>query len=141
MSLLAYGDVSEVVARINSETTILNTPAALAWTKDPVDAFEQEVPTCLVYPAQQFSSQSRDSPVCRQEIQLSVVCLIVTRTDVMGEVIKQIRDAILGWQVAPEYSIFKFTHQNIPYGVPLDIKGEYMWWQDTYQAEYLHRTT
>jgi len=140
LSLLAYGDVSEVVDRLNAKMTTLASPAQVAWTKDPMDEFEHNVPTVLVYPAAQFSSQTRDSPVCRQEIQLSVVCLTVCEIDGLGVVLKDQRDALLGWQVAPEYSIMKLTHQNIPYGLPLDIKGKYIWWEDTYQVEYLHRT-
>lgn len=140
MSLLSFGDVSEVVDRINEMQSTLKSPAELAWTTDPVDEFEKEVPTCLVYPAAQFSSQSRDSPTCRQETQLGVACIIITPLADLGLVVKDIREALLGWQVAPEYSILTFSHQNIPYGMPMDIKGKYVWWQELYQVEYLNRT-
>lgn len=139
-SNLVYGDVSEVIERINDVTTTLRTPAVLAWSTDPINEFDCQVPTCLVYPGQQFSTRTHDSPVCRQETSLSVVCLIVAPIADLGIVVKDIRDAIVGWQIDPYYSIMRFTHQNIPFGGTLEIKGEYIWWQDIYEAEFLQRT-
>lgn len=140
MSELVYGDITGVVNRINSRVTTLKTPAEAAWTRDPVDELDKEVPLCLVYPSTQFSSQTQDSPTCRQNIQLNVVCLIVAPVATIYKPLKDIRQALLGWQVSPEYSIMKYTHQNVPFGAPLDIKGTYMWWQDTYEVEFLQRT-
>ncbi|RLC08114.1 MAG: hypothetical protein DRI24_23865 [Deltaproteobacteria bacterium] len=140
MSMLAYGDVSEIVNRLNDQMTLLETPAQLAWSTNPLDELEFDVPTVMVYPGQQFSSQSGDSPSCRQLTSISVILLIVTPIDSIGPVVKEVHDAILGYQIAPEYGILKYTHRNYPYGVPLEIKGKFIWWQMTVEADFLHRT-
>lgn len=140
MSDLAYGDVSEVIMRLNHQMTTLSEPAQFAWTTAPIDEFECEAPTVLVYPGQQFSSQTRDSPTCRQQTFISVVLLIVTPIDKIPMVVKDAHNAVIGWQVDQAYDKFTYVQRNYPYGVPLEIKAGYMWWQMTIECGYLHRT-
>jgi len=140
MSMLAFGDVSDVVDRINAEATTLKSPAQHAWFTNPLDSFDSEIPSCVVYPNQQFSSQSRDSPVCRQLSQIGVTVLIVAPITELGVVVEDIRKALLGWQVGTNYGIMKFSHQNIPYAMPVEIKADHIWWSELYEVEYLNRT-
>jgi len=138
-SLLAYGDVSEVIARVNEKTTTLMTEAQHAWSTEPIDQFDLEAPTVLVYPGQQFSSQTQDSPTCRQQTSISVVLLIVVPIDNIAPVVQDVHNAVVGWQVAPEYDKFTYIMRNYPYGSPLEIKAGYMWWQMAIESSYLHR--
>ena len=140
MSKLAYGDVSDIVERLNTTMTTLKTRAVLAWTTDPVDEFDVVVPTILVYPGQQFSSQVGDSPVCRQRTTMDVVLLIVAPLDILATVVEDAHKSLIGYQVAPDYDQLVYTARNIPYGMPLDIKADMVWWQMTLSAGYLHRT-
>jgi len=139
MSKLAYGDVTEVIDRLNDKMTTLNTPASLAWTTDPIDELEVSIPTVLVYPGQQFSAQAGDSPVCRQQTTIDVVLLIVAPLDILASVVEDTHKAILGYQIASENGQFVYTARNVPYGMPLEIKGNVVWWQMTIESSFLHR--
>lgn len=141
MSGIVEGDVTSVIDRINAETVTLADPAIHAWTKDPVDNFESEVPACLVYPGEAFSSQAGDSPVCRQLVAPSVSVIVICKIEQLPVTLKEIRLAVIGWSPDENYAFFRFTHRNKPFGEPMDILASYIWWLDVYETEYLYRTT
>lgn len=141
MSEIIHGDMTSVIDRINFATSTLNCPAQYAFTMEAVDEFDQETPTCMVYPAEQFSSQAGDSPTCRQMTSPSIAVISVASVEDMPNVLKDVRTALLGWSPGTYYADLRFTHRNKPFGEPMDIRASYLWWLDMYETDYLYRTT
>ena len=140
MSKIAFGDVSDIIDRLNVKMTTLKTPAKHAWSIDPIDEYLDYAPTCVVYPGEQFSSRTKDSPVCRQQTQIGLIVMIISPIVTLSDVVEDVRKALLGWQVGDDYSIIKLSHQNVPYAMPVEIKADYIWWSETYQIDFLNRT-
>ncbi len=139
--MIEYGDLSEVINQINANTTLLKIPAMLAFDKDPSDEYQRETPACLVHPNQMFANGASDSPVCRQEVSASFTCLIVAPVDKVAAVIKEVRLSLVGWQPTPQHSRVRLMTRNMAFGEPLDIRGGYVWWSETFEADILLRIT
>ncbi len=132
------GDMTGYLERINDQMTTLATPASLAWMMESVK-LDVATPTIFVYPSDQFSTQSGESPRCRQSQKFSVTNMVICKIDTeLPAVLKELRNAIVGWAPDNYSEQFKFTHRNIRYGGPMDIKGEHIWWMELYESSKQH---
>lgn len=137
-SNIHLGDMTGYIARLNDQMTTLREPVKLAWGMESLDNYEGGMPAILVYPSDQFSTQSGDSYRCRQSMKYSVTNLVICKIDDLPPVIGELRDAIVGWAPDAYSEQFKFTHRNIRYAGPMDIKADYIWWMELYESSKLH---
>lgn len=120
--------LDDLVAQI-ATAPLLNGKAQKAWSMQPVDELSEDAPACFVFPSKESAGGDLlDNTVVQQvatEWSLMIVCEFAVLETLRG----QIRDKLLGWQATPQHFPMTFVS-----GEAVDIKGDYLWWLDTYRS-------
>ncbi len=111
-----------------------------AWTMVPVEADDlpNQVPLVAFYQGKEIWSPREGSP-CRQSVLPSViVAIIVCNKRQLAERLRQLRSVLHGWN-APDDREHRALYLSDDPGLPcdvMDIKGDYLWWQDNWMTSY-----
>ncbi len=136
---IEFLDIEQYRAEIEDKAPFFKT-VELAWTMEPVEDFEEEVPAALVYPGEQYSTRDSDSPTSRQGVVSEIRVLIVCKLSDLSRGIKDLREALFGFQPGEKFEETKYRNRGErPFGRPIDIKAKYVWWEETYEVQHLDR--
>ncbi len=111
-----------------------------AWTMVPVeaDSLPDNVPLVAFYQGREVWSKREGSP-CHQSTDPSVlVALLICDKRQLPMRLKELRSVLYGWQ-APNDREHRRLYLSDEPGLPcdaLDIKGDYIWWQDNWFTAY-----
>ena len=112
-----------------------------AWTMNPVEAEDlpSAVPLVAFYQGREVFA-SRTGYPCSQTVQPSViVAVIVCNKTEHAARLRELRSVLLGYQAQGDESHLPLYLSDEP-GLPseaLDIKGDYLWWQDNWFTRYI----
>lgn len=110
-----------------------------AWTMAPVEPEDlpYAVPLLALYQGEEVCSPREGSP-CFQSATSTVMALIICHKTELDQRVAATRQALIGWQAAgdEQHSPLYLSDDLSKPCRPLDIKGEYLWWQDVYLTHY-----
>ncbi len=137
-SNIHLGDLTGYLARVNAQVPSISNRAELSFGMESIEDFEGDVPTILCYPGDQFSTQTGDTPRCRQSQKFSVNNIVICALTDLPTVLGELRAAIVGWPPDMYSEQFKFTHRNIRFAGPMALKADYIWWEEIYESSKQH---
>jgi len=116
-----------------------------AWTMTPVEAenLPDSVPMVVFYQGRELWSKREGSP-CHQSTNPSViVALVICDKRQLAERLKALRSVIYGWCEKSSRECRPLSLSDDP-ALPcdaLEIKGDYIWWQDNWFTAYALTST
>lgn len=110
-----------------------------AWTMTPVEPEDlpYAVPLLALYQGDEVFSPREGSP-CFQTATSTVIALTICHKTELSQRIEVARQSIIGWRAEGDelHSPLYLSDEPGKPCRPLDIKGEYLWWQDVYLTQY-----
>jgi len=104
-----------------------------AYTSDPVEDVDEDLPIIFVYPGSFSASPSETDNYVRQLISEEVICLIGCPIADYESIRDQLRAAAIGW-THEEYDALELSG-----GETLNIAGGVIWVQETYMTRRIIR--
>ena len=111
-----------------------------AWTMQAVEAEDLpgNVPLLALYQGDEYFSPREGSPCFQTAMPSLVNALIVCKKTELRQRLAEARTALIGWQAAGDREHLALYLSDDPGkpSRPLDIKGDYIWWQDVLMTRY-----
>lgn len=122
--------IDAVIARLEAEAASLVT-VDHAFFMEPVDDLAAEVPAVYAYPGDEIAARSAHDNVVVQQVTEQIALVIVCPVASFVAIRDEVRGALLGYQPAANLTDLEYVS-----GKPLDIRGDYLWYRQTYITEY-----
>lgn len=110
-----------------------------AWTMAPIEAEEisGKVPFLTLYQGSETFAARMGTPCFQTALFSAVIAVTLCHKAELSARLFESRKALLGWQASPNDQNAKLFMSHTPDACgPVQIKGEYIWWQDTYLTTY-----
>ena len=115
---------------------LLKGRAQQAWSMQPVEELSEDTPACFVFPSNESAGGNAFDNAVVQQVSTEWSLMLVCETAQMEALRAEIRGLILGWQATDLHQPLTFSN-----GQAVDIKGDYIWWRDTYFSSIHIRST
>lgn len=126
---------SDLITYIGANSTAFET-IEHAWTMQPLDDLPNNTPALLVFPGNEASKPGTAQTCVIQEtikeINIFMVCPVADLETLKDE----LNSVILGWQ-------YTIRHEPLEHfkGMPQDIKGNHIWYLETFSTVYQRRSS
>lgn len=120
--------ITSIITQITDNTTSFKS-VSHAYSMTPVEKLKDSTPCVYVYPGDEIAGPNASDNKVNQQVRIEVKCFIVCEfaSENLATLRAELRAALLDFQVVSTGDSIEFSK-----GSAEDIKGEFIWWLDTY---------